>query len=396
MSTDRTIPAMIFTASVLMLIASAHCDVIVLRETEKNGQPKRIVGRIIESQGAGDKEAVLVESEGRRRLLLKSKIARIEPSLNEKELELLDPKMPKQYLQLGIKYAEQADELNDPDARNCARHLLWSAMELDASGAIDAHLHLAQLSEGEEAIQHIIHVLRLDPGNQSARDQLQELVGEQSAQDEQPYEELRQLLRASLKDNRWAPLVTMAKTNEAAAVFGRVETAFPGIQKDLANISIPSDCPTCKGSTRLKCSECRGGRVPCPNCNGRGGFQSSQSSGFTDPATGNLVTKNTPIRVRCKICNGLRTFPCQKCKEGWVVCPTCHAEQRTVIVPSQLRSKLGELSSLLDQPKRSTWARTLLTEKATPFHSIANKGEKMNSPVERQFYRRSGYWQTTP
>src|SRR5262245_34629560 len=176
--TRRIITAALITATVM--VASAHCDIIVLRETEKNGEPKRIVARIIESQGAPGKEAVLIESEGKRRLLLKSKIDHIEPSVNEKELQSLDPKLPKQYLQLGIKYAEQANELNDPESRDCARHLLWSAIELDATCAVDAHLHLAQLSEGDEALQHVVHVLRQDPENQAAREQLQELIGEQA------------------------------------------------------------------------------------------------------------------------------------------------------------------------------------------------------------------------
>jgi hypothetical protein len=398
MFNHKFIPAAMFAAAVAMRMAVAAADVIVLRETDKNGQSKRIVGRIIETQGVADKEAVLIDSEGKRRLVLKSKIDRIEPSINEKDLEALDPKQPAQYLQLGVKYAQQADELSDPDARECAKHLLWSAVELDASRyAIEAHLQLARLSDDDDSMRHMTHVLRHDPENRGARDQLRELASEHAKRSEQSFDEMVQLLRSSLRDSQWAPLVALAKSQESSMLFSRLEAAYPGLRLELAAIALPSSCTACKGSTRLRCDECRGGRIPCQRCGGRGSFQTTQSSSFIDPVNGNVIVNKVPTRARCPKCNGQRNSPCQKCQDGWITCTACRAQQKAVTINATLRQKLSELGSLLGQPKRTSWAHTLLTEHSDSFHSVANLPDQApTSLVQGRFYRRSGRWQTTP
>jgi tetratricopeptide (TPR) repeat protein len=378
-------------------IPSASADIIVLKETDKNGKAKQIIGRIVETTLSGDKEAVVIESEGKRRQILRSKIERIEPSLNEAELERLDPKNASDYFRLGIKYAQQSDEMNDPDARTCAIHLFSAALELDPKQhAVDAHLQLAQLCPSEESIGHLTRVLRLDPKNAAASEQLRELSLERSKQMTKEFDELRPLLKTALRDQGWAPLVSFAKSSEGAAVLMRLTAAFSGVQKELAGIAIPTDCPTCKGRTQVHCTECRNGRVPCASCGGRGTIATSQTSGFVDPVSGKVLTSTVPTRKKCLTCNGQRSFPCTFCREGWLTCTACAGRQTSVTVSPDLKQKLAEINRVLQQPPGASWAQVLLVQDRAIFRPLNVVEPTTSAGLPGQFYRRSGQWQATP
>jgi|GEM_PF-6782006 len=73
-------------------------------------------------------------------------------------------------------------------------------------------------------------------------------------------------------------------------------------------------CLHCRGDGKLACEKCRKTlKVNCPSCQGRGKIYSETSQKYEN----------------CAQCEGVGSFPCKDCQNGFVTCSACEGKGRT-------------------------------------------------------------------
>ena len=94
-------------------------------------------------------------------------------------------------------------------------------------------------------------------------------------------------------------------------------------------------CPSCRGHWKKTCSRCNGrGKIEvsktCSRCNGSGSVTKTRRGRTTRERCSKCKGTGTVTdREKCPVCNGKRyVITCHQCKQGYIVCPTCHGTRR--------------------------------------------------------------------
>jgi hypothetical protein len=342
----------------------------------------------IESQT--DTRVTIVDEAGGKTTFARSQIKEvIVAGVKEEELESLKPSEPNRYFDVGSQYAEDAD---DPKVRACAEHMLLAAIDLQPDKyAISAHLLLARLAEGPQRAQHLIAVLKLDPKQEFAREQLASL-SHGSAEDRRYWDELQSDLRMA-QEGRPAPLVNALK-EDSKRLATQLAPLWPNMIDDLSKLPVSDTCKICKGRGVRPCSgrRCVKGTVSCSRCTGNGTVP--RTSVVMGPSGGGVnVTRETcpscdgRPKWKCSVCNGAGNNPCTAC---------ANRPKTNESLANDVKQKLGDAVQVLGRPSDASWARELIVQDRSAFRGIKAATIDVKTLVKGRYYRRGGEWMDKP